>query len=766
MASTLVTVCLTLDGGSSDDVAPVRRARPAARDFELTDENAAAVAAICARLDGLPLAIELAAARSQLPPEALLARLDQRLALLTGGARPASASGPCAPRSRGATTCCRAEQRSSLGWRSSPAAARSTRRGGLRGARSGALDGLSRSSRRACSSGSGSSPAASRASGCSRRSASTRARAARGVGRRARRRAAGGTPTGSPSSPSASTRSRGTGDQAAVGRPPRRRLPEPARGDRARPREPGRRAAAAPGDGALAVLVDARLRGRGTACARGRTRAQRAAGPPARCWACARCASSAAAATGSSTTWTRCCARPKSWATRSRSRRPGTCSAGSRARSSGRHGRARRRPGVRRSTYAERGNLRAERAESIGWLMMSRELRAACRSRRASRAARRFHDEARRRPVHPRQRAASSSARSRRCAATSALARELLAEGLDTIADLGFALPGGDERAGGVLRRDARRRPRPRPTRIAAREPTRRSSGWASAATSRRRPPCWRTRSRREASSTRPSASAARAKRPRLPTTPSPHVLWRSARAKIRARRGELVRGRGAGARGGGARRAHRPAQHPRRHARRPGRGDRARRPARTRPRIVYRAGGGDLRAEGEPRLARACSPRRGGARPVTYDVLILGAGAAGCALAGRLSENPDRSRLPRRGRPGLRAPLGGPLAGRHPRPALARARVAPLDARATRTTARSRGPGSWAAARRTTPACCSRARLPTTTGAATGRTKRSRPTCAVPLRRCGATCSPTTSSRPGTAPSAQRAARARSCIR
>jgi predicted ATPase/DNA-binding CsgD family transcriptional regulator len=66
----------------------VTRARAASQGFELSAANAAVIAAICTRLDGLPLAIELAAARTPtLPPAALLARLEHALPLLTGGAR-------------------------------------------------------------------------------------------------------------------------------------------------------------------------------------------------------------------------------------------------------------------------------------------------------------------------------------------------------------------------------------------------------------------------------------------------------------------------------------------------------------------------------------------------------------------------------------------------------------------------------------------------------------------------------------------------------
>jgi predicted ATPase/class 3 adenylate cyclase len=66
----------------------VQRARNVLPSFQLTPANARAIAEVCVRLDGLPLAIELAAARVKLlPPQALLTRLSQRLQLLTGGPR-------------------------------------------------------------------------------------------------------------------------------------------------------------------------------------------------------------------------------------------------------------------------------------------------------------------------------------------------------------------------------------------------------------------------------------------------------------------------------------------------------------------------------------------------------------------------------------------------------------------------------------------------------------------------------------------------------
>jgi predicted ATPase/transcriptional regulator with XRE-family HTH domain len=77
---------------TADSYAAVRlfvsRAQMTQPSFTLTDENASAVIEICRQLDGLPLAIELAAARVRgLPPRAMLSRLNNRLDLLTGGMR-------------------------------------------------------------------------------------------------------------------------------------------------------------------------------------------------------------------------------------------------------------------------------------------------------------------------------------------------------------------------------------------------------------------------------------------------------------------------------------------------------------------------------------------------------------------------------------------------------------------------------------------------------------------------------------------------------
>jgi predicted ATPase/class 3 adenylate cyclase len=66
----------------------IERATAVRPGFQVTNENAPAVAELCARLDGLPLAIELAAARSKiLTPQAMLVRLDRALPLLAGGSR-------------------------------------------------------------------------------------------------------------------------------------------------------------------------------------------------------------------------------------------------------------------------------------------------------------------------------------------------------------------------------------------------------------------------------------------------------------------------------------------------------------------------------------------------------------------------------------------------------------------------------------------------------------------------------------------------------
>lgn len=66
----------------------LERGKAVKSDFLLTAENARAIAQICVRLDGLPLAIELAAARVKvLPPQAMLSRVENRLKLLSGGSR-------------------------------------------------------------------------------------------------------------------------------------------------------------------------------------------------------------------------------------------------------------------------------------------------------------------------------------------------------------------------------------------------------------------------------------------------------------------------------------------------------------------------------------------------------------------------------------------------------------------------------------------------------------------------------------------------------
>jgi predicted ATPase len=85
----------------------VQRAQAIKPDFQLTAGNARTIAEICGHLDGLPLALELAATRIKLlSPQALLARLSHRLQVLTGGVQDVRhANRRCATRWRGATIC-------------------------------------------------------------------------------------------------------------------------------------------------------------------------------------------------------------------------------------------------------------------------------------------------------------------------------------------------------------------------------------------------------------------------------------------------------------------------------------------------------------------------------------------------------------------------------------------------------------------------------------------------------------------------------------
>ena len=225
-----------------------------------------------------------------------------------------SASGHCGTRSRGATTCCPSEEKVSFG--SWPVRRRLPVRGGRRRRRLsadvlGGLGSLVEKSLLLRLREDSDGEARFWMLETLREYALERLEAAGELERRDQ--AARG--PGSPSTPSASTRSR-----APVTRPPRSpaspttirifawRSSAPARAGtascccawRRRSGRSGRPAATSPRGGVHSRTHSSSV----------------GDGPPGRCSACARCGSSAAAATGCSTTWTRCCARPKSWVTR------------------------------------------------------------------------------------------------------------------------------------------------------------------------------------------------------------------------------------------------------------------------------------------------------------------------------------------------------------------------------------------------------------------------------------------------------------------
>ena len=85
----------------------VERARSAQPEFALDDGNRAAVAEICIRLDGVPLALELAAARMRsMSPAQLAERLPERFRVLAArGGRPTRATARCTTSCGGPTTC-------------------------------------------------------------------------------------------------------------------------------------------------------------------------------------------------------------------------------------------------------------------------------------------------------------------------------------------------------------------------------------------------------------------------------------------------------------------------------------------------------------------------------------------------------------------------------------------------------------------------------------------------------------------------------------